>query len=152
MIKLEELNECIVKQTKVAKATGLAKEYDILNAMKHLKTEMVNAEKTKRGLDDEVTISILQRLIKQRNESYEAYKALGVTVQASIELNEMDYLKTLLPQVSEEEVIAYVDGLCEEYKPNLSMAHMKDIVAKTKKTYPSADGGLIANIVKSKLQ
>ena len=55
------------------------------------------------NLPDDVAITVLRRLDKQRGESIEAFGAAGRTEQADAERNEREVIREFLPQLADEE-------------------------------------------------
>jgi uncharacterized protein YqeY len=104
------------------------------------------------GLDDGQVQKILARESKKRQEAADLYKQGGSAERASAELAEKAIIDAYLPeQMSEEEVAKLV----EEQISATGAAGMQDmgkvIGAVKAKAGSSADGGLIARLVKEKL-
>ena len=93
----------------------------VLSAIKDLKIQ----KKVKEGsLKDEEVISVLKKMIKQRNDSCEAYKKAGRDDLLNNEKNEIKVISEFLPnQLNEEETLK----LCEEIIKNTQASSMKDM-------------------------
>ena len=93
----------------------------VLSAIKDLKIQ----KKVKEGsLKDEEVISVLKKMIKQRNDSCEAYKKAGRDDLLNNEKNEIKVISEFLPnQLNEEETLK----LCEEIIKNAQASSMKDM-------------------------
>lgn len=65
----------------------------------------------KDGISDEEILSMLQTMIKQRNESIKMYEAGNRPELAAREMAEIKVIETFLPkQLSEDEIKAAIDG------------------------------------------
>ena len=93
----------------------------VLSAIKDVKIQ----KKVKEGpLKDEEVISVLKKMIKQRNDSCEAYKKAGRDDLLNNEKNEIKIISEFLPnQLNEEETLK----LCEEIIKNTQASSMKDM-------------------------
>ncbi len=103
----------------------------VLSAIKDVKIQ----KKVKEGpLKDEEVISVLKKMIKQRNDSCDAYKKAGREDLFNNEKNEIKVISEFLPnQLNEEETLK----ICEEIIKNTQASSMKDMgkvmsVLKTK--------------------
>ena len=93
----------------------------VLSAIKDVKIQ----KKVKEGsLKDEEVIGVLKKMIKQRNDSCEAYKKAGRDDLLNNEKNEIKIISEFLPnQLNEEETLK----LCEEVIKNTQASSMKDM-------------------------
>ena len=93
----------------------------VVSAIKDVKIQ----KKVKEGsLKDEEVIGILKKMIKQRNDSCEAYKKAGRDDLLNNEKNEIKIISEFLPnQLNEEETLK----LCEEIIKNTQASSMKDM-------------------------
>ncbi len=93
----------------------------VLSAIKDVKIK----KKVKEGsLKDEEVIGVLKKMIKQRNDSCEAYKKAGRDDLLNNEKNEIKIISEFLPnQLNEEETLK----LCEEIIKNTQASSMKDM-------------------------
>ena len=93
----------------------------VLSAIKDVKIQ----KKVKEGsLKDEEVIGVLKKMIKQRNDSCEAYKKAGRDDLLNNEKNEIKIISEFLPnQLNEEETLR----LCEEIIKNTQASSMKDM-------------------------
>lgn len=114
------------------------------------RTSKDNVGKT---LDETTEIQILNKMVKQRQESIAEFEKAGRTELAEHEKQQLDIIQEFLPQAATEDDILKCfndvigrDGF-EPIKKNMGI-----IIKTIKGTFPNADGGLIAQIVKSKLQ
>ena len=87
-------------------------------------------------------------MISAREDAMQQFKAAGRTELAEAEEDEIKYLKPMLPpEVSEEDVYAYAISIIVEK----GMQNMGRYVKILKEEFPTADGKMIATIVKSLL-
>tara|TARA_B000000609_G_C24071731_1_gene292410 strand:- start:264 stop:719 length:456 start_codon:yes stop_codon:yes gene_type:complete len=93
----------------------------VLSAIKNVKIQ----KKVKEGpLKDEEVIGVLKKMIKQRNDSCEAYKKAGRDDLFNNEKNEIKVISEFLPnQLNEEETLK----ICEEIIKNTQASSMKDM-------------------------
>lgn len=98
---------------------------------------------------NELQISIIRKLISQREESISMYDANSRKDLADMYREQNKYLKELLPpEISKEEIItaiktAYPDGFIQK--------EMGKVIKAIKEVYPTADGKLIAETVKENI-
>ena len=95
----------------------------------------------------ELDFQILKKLIKQREESASIYDANSRKELADIERKQIKYLKELLPpEISRERIEEFV---VTSYPNGFSKKQMGTVIKEVKDVYPTADGKLISEIVKS---
>tara|TARA_B100001029_G_scaffold19630_1_gene13050 strand:- start:21 stop:476 length:456 start_codon:yes stop_codon:yes gene_type:complete len=94
----------------------------IVSAIKD--AEIAGRSKGQKEIKDGDIISILKKMIKQRNESCEVYKKAGRTELLESETKEINVINTFLPkQLSEEET----KKICEEAIKSVGASSMKDM-------------------------
>jgi uncharacterized protein YqeY len=103
-------------------------------------------------LDTASEIKLLQKLVKQRNDSYDIYVKQNREDLAKIEKEEIEIITRFLPaQLSAEEISAIVKQIVTETGAS-SMKDMGRVMGMaSKKLAGKADGKTIASIVKSLL-
>lgn len=117
-------------------------------AFRMLKAEFLvfKTAKNARPLDDTAEISIIKKMIKQRQDAAKEYLEAGRLELADNELDEVEVLKVLLPaEITEEQIteaVKEVANTVEPVKKNMGV-FMKTVKAK----YPTADGKMISQIV-----
>lgn len=83
-------------------------------------------------ITDEDVYAVIKRLIKQRKDAAEQYKAGGADDRAESELAEMKVLEAYLPkQLSDEEIDALISESAKETGPNMGKL-MKAVMSKAK--------------------
>ena len=103
-------------------------------------------------LNEEASIKLLQRLVKQRKESALIYKEQGRNDLAEPEEAQAKIIASFLPeQASEEEVIKVVSEVISQTGAEGIKDMGKVMGVTSKKLAGKAEGRLIADIVKKKL-
>ena len=105
----------------------------------------------KEQVDDTKTLQIINKMIKQRNDSISQFRDGGRDDLADKEQSEVDILSKYKPaQLSEEEVAVKVNEAIEQSGAS-SMQDMGKVMGQLKSLAGSADMGLISKLVKEKL-
>ena len=148
-MKIEEkINESIKDSMKEKNRLRL----DSLRAIK----SAILIEKTKSGSKDQieelVVLKILQKMVKQRNDSAKIYLEQNRKELAEIEVSQANIISEFLPtQLSESELSEIIDKVIEEVGAE-SMKDMGKVISKVnERVSGQAEGRVIAEIVKKKL-
>ena len=105
----------------------------------------------KEEVDDTKALQIINKMIKQRNDSISQFRDGGRDDLADKEQSEVDILSKYKPaQLSEEEVSKKVNEAIEQSGAS-SMQDMGKVMSQLKSLAGSADMGLISKLVKEKL-
>ena len=105
----------------------------------------------KEEVDDTKALQIINKMIKQRNDSISQFRDGGRDDLADKEQSEVDILSKFKPaQLSEEEVSKKVNEAIEQSGAS-SMQDMGKVMGQLKSLAGSADMGLISKLVKEKL-
>ena len=113
-------------------------------------------EKTKTGSKDQVEeaviLKILQKMVKQRNESAKIFSEQKREELANIEISQAKIISEFLPdQLSEIELSVIIDSVIKDLNAN-SMKDMGKVISNVnQKTSGKAEGKVIAEMIKSKL-
>ncbi len=148
-MKIEDkINESIKDSMKKKDTVRL----DSLRAVK----SAILLEKTKTGsndkIDESIILKILQKLVKQRNDSAKIYNEQKRDELANVEILQAKIISEFLPQqLSESELSFIIDSVIEEFSANSMKDMGKVIAAVNQKVSGKAEGRIIAQIVKSKL-
>lgn len=132
-----------------------AKDTVALESLRAIKSAILLA-KTEAGASDELSeadeLKILQRLVKQRNDSATLYASQGRNDLAEPELAQVAVIERFLPkQLSEDEVTTEVSAIITEVGAS-SMKDMGKVMGiATQQLTGKADGKLIATVVKKLL-
>ena len=116
-------------------------------------SELKKEEIDKRiDLEDEQVIQILQRMIKQRKDSYSQFSDAGRNELAEKEQNEINILSDFLPeQLSEEELNSIVTEVIKETAASGPQDMGKVMGSLKQRIQGNADMGLVSKIVKGNL-
>lgn len=129
------------------------KENDRVAVLRLIKAELLKKEKEGKPLDETIEASVLMKMVSQREDSINQFKQANRMDLAENEQKELDIIKEFAPkQVSDEEVIAETElqiDILKDVKGDVTMKDMKLIISLVQKVYPTANGKLISQIVKS---
>ncbi|UYV14725.1 GatB/YqeY domain-containing protein [Porphyrobacter sp. ULC335] len=102
--------------------------------------------------DDELVVSVLQKMAKQRRESIEMYDAGGRAELAAVERAELAVIEEFLPQMlSEAETAAAIEAIKAETGAS-TMKDMGTVMAELKARHGAVlDGKLASTLVKAAL-
>ena len=106
----------------------------------------------KEEVDDAKAVQIINKMIKQRNDSISQFRNGGRDDLADKEQSEVDVLSKYKPeQLSEEDVTVKVKEAIAEVNAS-SMADMGKVMGILKSTLAgTADMGMVSNVVKNEL-
>lgn len=139
------------------KVAMLARESLRVETLRGLKAAILNEEVAKKvrdtGLDDSAIEQLIAREAKKRDESAALFEQGGNQASADKERAEKVILSVYLPeQLSETEIHSLVEETIAELKPE-GMKDMGRVIGAVKaKTGNTADGALVAKLVKDSLQ
>ena len=147
------LEQTLEQDIKAAMLAGDASKVTILRGLKSAVLNVKVAQgKRDSGLTDEEVLPILAKEAKKRQESADIYAEAGDQARADQELAEKAIIETYLPaQLSESDIAAIVDTVIGELSVNGPVQMGQAIGAVKARTQGSADGALIAQLVKQKL-
>lgn len=134
------------------KQAMLAKDADKLRGLRAIKSALLLA-KTEKGAADEVSeeaeIKVLQKLIKQRKESADIYKAQNREDLYEIEAAEMQVIEAYLPkQMDRAELEAYLKDLVARVGATSVKDMGKVMGTANKELAGKADGKTISEVIK----
>lgn len=131
-----------------------AKDEASLRTLRAIKGALLLAktEKNAGEMTEERELQLIQKLAKQRKESFEIYQGQGMADLAAKEKEELDVLEKFLPkQLSEAEL----RPLIQTYMAELGVTDAKEVGKAigfaSKKLAGQAEGALISKIVKELL-
>ena len=147
-IKIEaKLNEALKSKDK--------KTYSTLRlVIAAIKDAMIAKKiKEKKALPDNDLISLLKKMVKQRNDSCEAYKKAGRSELLENEISEIKIINEFLPkQLSEEET----KKICIETIKTVGASSIKDmgkVMGELKKKYSDVlDFSKVSQVIKENLK
>ena len=132
------------------KSAMLNKQASALRAYRAVKTAFMEYKTAKNAkpLDEVAEINIIRKMISAREDAIQQFEAAGRLELVKAEAEEIVYLKPMLPpEVSEEDIRIYAESIITEK----GMQNMGRYVKILKEEFPTADGKMIATIVKSLL-
>ena len=130
------------------------KDVTKLDTLRSIKSAILIEEKSSKvnKLSNGDEIKILNRLYKQRKESYDIYKSKNREDLANIENLQASIIQEFLPkQLTSEEVERIIDNIIIKFNPQGIKDMGKVMGFATKELLGQADGKLISEIVKNKL-
>ena len=130
------------------------KDVTKLDTLRSIKSAILIEEKSSKlnKLSDGDEIKILNRLYKQRKESYDIYKSKNREDLANVENLQAIIIKEFLPkQLPSTEVEKIIDNIILKLNPEGIKDMGKVMGFATKELLGRADGKLISDIVKNKL-
>lgn len=133
----------------IAEATFARNDVRMLT-LRAIKAELLKAKTAKNAkpLDEITELQILKRMVKQREESAKIYEDANRLELAANEKAEISILLEFIPEEPGINEIEFTIATCgiDPFKQN-----MGQIIKAVKEKYPSADGKLVADTVKSHL-
>ncbi len=132
-----------------------SKDEATLRGLRAIKAEIIKA-KTEPGAGGEISpdkeITLLQKMMKQRNDSLDIYRQQNRQDLARKEEEEIEVIRNFLPQqLSEEELKKELQQIITETGASSAADMGKVMGAASKKLAGRADGKTISSIVKSLL-
>ena len=129
------------------------RDKEITSTLRMAISELKKEEIDKRiDLEDEQVIQILQRMIKQRKDSYSQFLDAGRNELAEKEQNEINILSDFLPeQLSGEELNLIVTEVIKETAASGPQDMGKVMGSLKQRIQGNADMGLVSKIVKENL-
>jgi len=113
---------------------------------------LAQTEKNAKELDEKRSIQIIQKLLKQREESLRIYEAQNRADLAQIEKEEIAVLKKYMPeQMEEAEIKSYLQALIQKNQAS-GMKDMGKIMGiASKELAGKTDNKIVANLVRQLL-
>jgi hypothetical protein len=135
------------------KASMKSRDKETTSTLRMAMSELKKEEIDKRiNLEDEQVIQILQRMIKQRKDSYSQFSDAGRDELAKKEQNEIKILSDFLPeQLGEDELTEMVIDVVKETGASGPQDMGKVMGSLKQKIQGNADMGLVSKIVKENL-
>ena len=146
------LREKILDDIKIAMKS---KEVDRLSAVRFLQAAIKNREIELRpnGITEQDIIAVIKKMAKQRKDSITEFEKAGRMDLVNKEKFELTVLEQYLPQqMSQEDVAKIVDEVIKSQGAT-QLKQMGGVIKEVmSKTGGQADGKVISDLVKSKLQ
>ena len=151
---MADMQDRIVQDLKAAMLNRDAVRTSVLRSIKSafIYAKVAPGSDGSEDLSDEAVLLILAKEAKKRQESADSFVQAGQPDRAEAELAEKVIISEYLPaQLSEAEVKAIVDEVVAQFD-EVSPKLMGQVIGQVKvKAGPSADGALIARLVKERL-
>lgn len=127
-----------------------------LKTLRLIKSEFTKAEKDGVEINDVTIFKILNKMLNQREDAYNQYIKAERHDLANVELEEMNVIKSFMPkQPSEEEINSEIQNTIENYISlkdetfKISMKDMKTILTTVQIKYPTVNGKVVSEVLKS---
>jgi len=137
------------------KAAMIAKDNTRLRGLRAIKAAILLAKTEKAGIDEltsDAEIKVLQKLVKQRKESAEIYKAQGRDDLYQIEVEEQEVIEGFLPQqLGRAEIERVIKSIIAETGASGMKDMGKVMGLANQKLAGQADGKTISEIIKTSL-
>lgn len=139
------------------KEAMLNKDKVRVEVLRAIKTAFMNwrtsADNIGKELTDADEVKILLKMKSQREDSIAQYKVVGRNDLVESETNELNVLLEYIPaQTSEEDIINATKEIANEIKEvngSVSMKDMKNVLSKVQAKYPTANGKIVSDVLKS---
>ena len=142
------------KITQDLKEAMKAKDQAALRSLRAIKAAiiLIKTDGSGKVIDEGVEIKLLQKLVKQRQDSLDIYVQQGREDLASIEKEEIEVMRKYLPsQLSDDELNSAIQDIITQVGAD-SMKDMGKVMGMASgKLSGKADGKRIASVVKSLL-
>lgn len=139
--------------TQTIKSSMKAREMEVVKILRNVQAAIKKVEiDTQTTLDDNAVLELLQKQIKQRQESLDIYQANGRDDLAAKEKFEIEVIRQFLPaQLDEAALNDIIAATITELEAN-SMKDMGRVMNAVKeKTVGQADPAIISGLVKTAL-
>ncbi len=134
------------------KAAMKAKDQASLRGIRAIKAAILLAKTDGSGqkLDEAKEIKMLQKLVKQRQDSYDIFAKEGRNELAQTEMEEIEVIKRYLPEQMSEDELKKIIGEIVAQTGASSMKDMGKVMGMAaQRLVGKADGKAIAGVVKS---
>ena len=144
------LEERLVEEMKQAMKSN---EKLRLSTIRMIRTSVKNKEiEVRKKLEDEEILRVIQGMVRKSEESVEQFRAGGRMDLVEKETQEMEILKSFLPQsLSQEEILKVIDETIQESQASSLKDLGKVMKSVMSKLAGKADGKLINQLVKERL-
>ena len=138
----------IDEKIKEAMKAGEKEKLAVYRLIKAKELELKTAKNAK-PFDDIAQVNMLRKMVKEREDTAKVYTDNGRPELAEKELAEAVLIKELLPpEVSEADINAYIDNEFTE----IPKSGMGFAIKCVKDKFPTADGAVVARLVKARVK
>jgi hypothetical protein len=148
------LKEQIISELKESLKSGDSLKRDTLRFLSSaIKNVEIEKKKKEEGLDDQETLEVIKRAIKQRKDSIEQYEKGGRGDLAEKEKKELEILSVYLPaQMNEKKIREEIKKVISDSGANSQKDFGKVMGMAMKKLNGQAEGDLVKKIVQEELK
>lgn len=120
-----------------------------LSVLRLIKTEFVKAEKDGKNIDEATEAVMLTKMVAQREDAIKQFTEANRNDLVEEETAQLQILKEFAPKaVSEEEIKEALQKMVDDgLEP--SMKNMKEFISRIKVIYPTANGKIVSDFIKS---
>lgn len=120
-----------------------------LSVLRLIKTEFVKAEKDGKNVDEATEAVMLTKMVAQREDAIKQFTEANRNDLVEEETAQLQILKEFAPKaVSEEEIKEALQKMVDDgLEP--SMKNMKEFISRIKMIYPTANGKIVSDFIKS---
>jgi len=130
-----------------------------INSLVFIKSELIKENKSKEyHLSKEEELKLLSKMAKVREDNIKTYKEQNRNDLLELETNELNILNEFLPKMpTKEELVEFISTKIDEYLASqgegysLSMRDMGKIKPIVTSVYNTIDGGMIKDVLMSKI-
>ena len=140
MINIEELIKTSMKERQ---------ERAVIDTYRAIKAKILEFKTQKNApvYDEAAEVKLLQKMLKERQESANIYKTNGREDLANNELLQADAISKLIPELpSESDIEEYI---ANKYHGQIEQKEMGMAIKDVKSVFPLADGSIVAKVVKN---
>ena len=135
--------DLMILQAMKDKQQGKVKTYRAIKS----EIQAFKTAKNAKPYDEIAEISLLKKMIKQREDSIQQYTNAGRKDLANLENIELSYLRELIPKEPTKEDI--LDWLEDNNYHHIEKKEMSSVIKEIKSNFPAADGKIVSEIVKT---
>lgn len=135
--------DLMILQAMKDKQQGKVKTYRAIKS----EIQTFKTAKNAKPYDEAAEITLLKKMIKQREDSIQQYTDAGRKDLADLENIELMYLKELIPEEPTKEDI--LDWLEYHSYTSIERKEMGKVIKEIKASLPAADGKMVSEIVKT---
>lgn len=120
-----------------------------LSVLRLIKTEFVKAEKDGKNVDEATEAVMLTKMVAQREDAIKQFTEANRNDLVEEETAQLQILKEFAPKaVSEDEIKEALQKMVDDgLEP--SMKNMKEFISRIKIIYPTANGKIVSDFIKS---
>jgi len=130
----------------------IAKDEKRLGVLRMTKSAMLVLEKSGAEYNEASELKILLKMKAAMEDSITQFTACGRTDLADNEKADLDILNEFLPkEASEDDIKAYTNEVIDGLGHDVSMRDMKTLLSAVQAKYPTANGNIVSEVVKSRM-